>query len=150
MIAAAVADNPVIMKSLPLGSNPNGVRDPATLQNELLLAWTLSTSTDLNTLPSSYNWGYILPDGTVQNHALQIDSTSLQPESTTSQALEGFKGHERNTEALEGSRLFIGNPPDGLNKKDSALPDSPEGVSESSKYHWLRSLPTDTLNSPFI
>ncbi|CAM1509365.1 Fc.00g031040.m01.CDS01 [Cosmosporella sp. VM-42] len=111
------AASQVILKSLPLGSNPDAVRDPTAFKNELLLAWTLACSAHRDEFPGNCDWGYILPDGSLQRQSFRIDNASLQPESTTSQALSGIKECEASAETQErspGSRLFFGHRPDLL------------------------------------
>lgn len=131
--ATIAANNPIIFKTLPLGSNPNGVRHPAALQDELLLTWILSCSPGLVESPATYDWGYILADGTIRKHALHVETGSLQPESIISQALEGLRGQGEGLgvkDSWSGSRLFFGHLPDNLSKKDSPPRVSDENVSE--------------------
>ncbi|RSL82107.1 hypothetical protein CEP51_005380 [Fusarium floridanum] len=118
-----------VIKTLPLGST----RDPATFQDELLLAWTLACSPKLEELPGSYDWGYILPDGSVQRQSFRIDNSTFEAERTTSQALEGIKKHEALSEApcspSSGAKLFFGQLPYSL-KTDR----DPKGTDEDSLY----------------
>ena len=128
MVAAA---SPFILKSLPLGSSPDAVRDTASFKDELLLAWTLSCSANRD-YPGNCDWGYILPDGSVQRQSFRIDNASLQPESTTSQALSGMKEHEASAETQErsiGSRLFFGHRPASLKPESVGTGVSDEDVS---------------------
>ncbi|KAM5348567.1 hypothetical protein ACJ41O_008391 [Fusarium nematophilum] len=108
-----------VVKSLPLGSN----RDPATFKDELLLAWTLACS-PREELPGGYDWGFILPDGSVQRQSFRIDNSALEVESTTSQALEDIKKQETPLDTpcspSSGTRLFFGYRPDTL-KSDGDL-----------------------------
>lgn len=120
-----------VIKTLPLGST----RDPSTFQDELLLAWTLACSPKLEELPGSYDWGYILPDGSVQRQSFRIDNSTFEAERTTSQALEGIKKHEALSEASyspsSGAKLFFGQLPYSL--KTDRDPKGDEDVSADIK-----------------
>ncbi|KAF7550764.1 hypothetical protein G7046_g7920 [Stylonectria norvegica] len=129
----AVASSPIIPKSLPLGLNPDAVRDPSAFRDELLLAWMLACSSNRDDFSGKCDWGYILPDGSVQKQSFRINNASLQPESTTSQALEGIKDREDPAEKQErslGSRLFFGHRPDQAKSESAASRD----VDEDSLY----------------
>lgn len=124
--------NPVVLKSLPLGSNPDAVRDPAAFKNELLLAWTLACSAHQD----DCDWGYILPDGSLQRQSFRIDNSSLQLESTTSEALSGIKEHSPASETFPrsfGSKLFFGHRPDLFKPESVGSPSGDEDVSRSRR-----------------
>lgn len=112
-----VFPNLSVIKSLPLEA-----RDPTAIQDELLLAWTLACSPSKDDLPSSYDWGYILPDGSVQRQSFRIDYSAFSVEDTTSKALEDIKKHDAAADSPQspslGSKLFFGHRPDS-SKSDS-------------------------------
>lgn len=123
--------NPVVLGSLPLGSSPDAHRDPAAFKNELLLAWTLACSAQRDDFDGSCDWGYILPDGSIQRQSFRIDNSSLQLESTTSEALSGIRGHEvlSETKGSHGSKLFFGHRPDLLRAETFSTLTGDEDVS---------------------